>query len=429
MDAAAKRAQGLKQGYRIAFLASTLTLVIAAMKALVGYIFDVDVLIADALHSGADLIAVFASGFGLWLATRKKSARFPYGLYRAETLATLLIGGGVAWAGVELFRNGIEKLFKTPAMKSFPVIPMAAGIVSVIVALILAMKEKKTGERINSQSLLINARESFLDIFVSVVVLLGILMDFLRIPYVEGGIIIGISLLVFWLGLKSIWTSLMVLMDASLEPELQSEIQEKINQIYGVKGVGEVRIRLSGPFRLVECRIFTSSTLPLYKSHELADKVEDFIEQKYSHIESVFVHVEPAREEVVTAIIPVSEIEGLHSRVHGQFGRSPYFIIMKLHGEHTEIEDFYMNEFLTEKRHIGIKVIKAVINHKLDILFTSRIGELSFYMLKENFVDIYQISAGHTVQEVLELYRHGALKKITRPTHLLEEATIENEKQ
>jgi predicted Fe-Mo cluster-binding NifX family protein len=314
-------------------------------------------------------------------------------------------------------------------VRDFPAIPIVASIVSVILALILALKEKKTGERINSQSLLINARESFLDIFVSLVVLLGILLDFFRIPYVEGGIIIGISLLVFWLGLKSIWTSLMVLMDASLEPELQSEIQEKINQIYGVKGVGEVRIRQSGPFRMVECRIFTSSTLPLYKSHELADKVEDFIEQNYSHIESVFVHVEPAREEVVTAIIPVREIEGLRSRVYGHFGRSPYFIIMKLHGEDTEIEDFYMNEFLEEKRHIGIKVIKAVISHKLDILFTSRIGELSFYMLKENFVDIYQIRADQTVEEVLELYRRGALKKITKPTHPLEEARIESEEQ
>jgi cation diffusion facilitator family transporter len=427
METAAERIQGLKQGHRVAFIASTLTLFLALMKALVGYLFGVDVLIADAMHSGADLLAIFASGFGLWLATRKKSARFPFGLYRAETLATLLIGGGIAWAGVELFRDGLAKLFQTPSLRGFPAVPIAASVVSIVLALFLAMKEKKVGARINSQSLLINARESFLDIFVSAVVLLGILFGFLGIPYVEGGIIIGISLLVFWLGLKSLWTSTLVLMDANLEPELQSEIQEKINQIYGVKGVGEVKIRQSGPFRMVECRILTSSTLPLYKAHELADKVEDFIEQNYGHIESVFVHVEPAREEVVTAIVPVREIDGLNSRVHGHFGRSPYFIILKLHGDDTGIEDFYINQFLEEKRHIGIRVIKAVISHKLDVLFTSRIGEISFYMLKENFVDIYRIREGQTVQEVLELYRSGSLKKITKPTHPLEEARVESE--
>jgi cation diffusion facilitator family transporter len=427
METAAERIQGLKQGHRVAFIASTLTLFLALMKAVVGYLFGVDVLRADALHSSADLLAIFASGFGLWLATRKKSARFPYGLYRAETLATLLIGGGIAWAGVELFRYGLGKLFHTPAIKGFPAVPITAGVVSIVLALFLAVKEKKVGARINSQSLLINARESFLDIFVSAVVLLGILFGFLGIPYVEGGIIIGISLLVFWLGLKSIWTSTLVLMDANLEPELQSEIEEKINQIYGVKGVGEVKIRQSGPFRMVDCRILTSSTLPLYKAHELADKVEGFIEQSYSNIESVFVHVEPAREEVVTAIVPVREIDGLNSRVYGHFGRSPYFIILKLRGNDTGIEDFYINQFLKAKRHIGIKVIKAVISHKLDVLFTSRIGEISFYMLKENFVDIFRIREGQNVQEVLELYRSGSLKKITKPTHPLEEAMVETE--
>lgn len=426
MDAAADRIRELKHGHRIAFIASTMTLSLALMKALVGYMFDVDVLIADAFHSGADVLAISASGFGLWLATRKKSTRFPYGLYRAETLATLLIGGGIAWAGVELLRNGLQKLFHTPTVRGFPTIPVVVSVVSIILALILSTKEKKVGKQINSQSLLINARESFLDIFVSVVVLLGILLGYLRIPYVEGGIIIGISLLVFWLGLKSIWISLLVLMDANLEPELRSEIQEKVNQIYGVKGVGEVKIRQSGPFRMVECKILTSSTLPLYKSHELADKVEDFIEQSYNHIESVFVHVEPAREEVVTAIVPVRNIEGMDSKVYGHFGRAPYFIILKLHDDDAEIEDFYMNEFLQEKRHIGIKVIKTIISHKLDILFTSRIGELSFYMLKENFVDIYRIKEGQPVREILEQYWCGALKKVTKPTHPLEEAQVEN---
>jgi len=73
--------EGLKQGQRIAFIASFVTLLLAAAKATVGYLFDSKVLVADAFHSGADLLAIFASGFGLWLASRKKTERFPYGLY------------------------------------------------------------------------------------------------------------------------------------------------------------------------------------------------------------------------------------------------------------------------------------------------------------------------------------------------------------
>ena len=65
-------------------------------------------------------------------------------------------------------------------------------------------------------------------------------------------------------------------MDANLDQELQSAIEEKINTLYGVKGVSEVKIRQSGPFRMVECKIATSPSLPLYKAHELADAAEDF---------------------------------------------------------------------------------------------------------------------------------------------------------
>ena len=43
------------------------------MKGIVGYLFGSPILIADAFHSGADLLSHVASGFGLWLASRGKA--------------------------------------------------------------------------------------------------------------------------------------------------------------------------------------------------------------------------------------------------------------------------------------------------------------------------------------------------------------------
>ena len=108
----------------------------------------------------------------------------------------------------------------------------------------------------------------------------------------------------------------------------------------------------------------------------------------------------------------------MDSKIHGHFGRAPYFIILKLHNDDVEIEDFYYNEFLGEKVtiHIGVKVIKAVIKHNLDIVFTPKIGEISFYMLKDNFIDIYRAEAGATVHEMIERYRNGKIEPITAAT-------------
>jgi cation diffusion facilitator family transporter len=422
------KGQELKKGQKVAFIATSVTLLLALMKGTIGYLFDSKILVADAFHSSADLLAIFASGFGLWLASQKKTARFPYGLYKAETLASFIVGMLIVWAGVEILIDGYHKLFHITHVHMFPILPVSVSVISVITAYFIARKEKAVGKLINSQSLIANANESFLDIFTSLVVLIGILLAYARIPYVEGSIIILISLLILKLGIKNIWTSLLVLMDANLDPKLQSEIEEEINCIYGVKGVSEVMIRQSGPFKMVECKIETSPSLPLYKAHELANKAEDYIIENYKHIESVFIHVEPSREKVVSAIIPVKDINGLDSKVHGHFGRAPYFAVLRLNNNNnnTEIEDFYFNEFLGEKKHIGIKVIKAIIKYKIDLLFTSKIGEISFYMLKENFVDIYKAEEDLSIREIVENYRNNQLEQITSPTHSVEEAHMES---
>lgn len=422
MEVKNEKIEKLKKGQKTAFIATFVTFLLAVTKGVAGYFFGSEILIADAFHSGADLLAIFASGFGLWLASKEKSVKFPYGLFKAETLVTFAIGILIIWVGLEILKEGYHKLFYQEEVRVFPLMPIVASVISIVAAFFIAKKEKSVGSAINSQSLLANAQESYLDIFTSAVVLIGIFLTFLQIRYIEGVVIILISILILKLGAENAWTSLLVLLDANLDPELQAGVENEINKIYGVKGTSEVKIRQSGPFKMIECEIQISPTLPLYRAHELADKAEKSIMKSYGSIESVFIHLKPSRQKTVSAIIPVKDINGMESRIHGHFGRAPYYIILKLTDTDTEIEDFYYNEFLHEKKHIGIKVIKAVIKYKLDLLFTSRIGELSFYMLKDNFVDIYKAEENTSVKDIVEGYRKNKIDKIISPTHPLEES-------
>jgi len=414
----------LKKGLHVCLWAIGVTLLLALLKGYTGVFFDSEILVADAFHSCADLLAVSASGFGLWLASKKKSRRFPYGLYKAETLATFIIGLLIVWAGIEVFQDGCHKLFVCAPVKVFPVYPVLVSLIAAFAAYFIARKERQIGRLINSQSLEATANESFLDICTSLMVLSGILLAYAQIPYIEGVIIVVIALLILKLGFQNIWMALLILLDANLDPLLQAEIENKIHELYGVKGVSQVMIRQAGPFKIIECKIETSPTLALYRAHELADKAEEFIMESYKHIDSVFIHVEPAKNDILSAIIPVQDINGLDSKVHGHFGRAPYFIILKISGSEVSIDDFYCNEFLQEKQHIGVKVIRAVIKNRLDLLFCSQIGEISFYMLKNNFVDIYKVDDNSSVKGVLEKYHARQLDLLTAPTHAVEESLV-----
>jgi cation diffusion facilitator family transporter len=417
----------LKQGRRIAFISSIVSLLLAVMKGIIGYLFGSQVLIADAFHSGADLMTHAASGFGLWIASRSKTTKFPFGLYRAETLACLIVGGFIVMAGIEIFREGYHRLFYLEPVKSFPILPVAASIISSIAAFFVAKMELRVGKSIGSQSLIATSRGVFLDIYISLIVSIGILLAYFRIPYIEGAIIILISLLLFKLGIANTWTSLLVLMDANLDPELQYELEKKINEIYGVKGVSDVKIRQSGPFRMVECTIKTRPSLPLYRAHELANKVEELIARDYENVESVFIHVEPLKNEIVSAIIPVQDIKGVDSLVSGHFGRAPYFVIVRLENGNVEIEDFYTNEFLNEKVHIGIKIVRAIIKYRSDLVFVSNIGEIAYYMLKDKLADVYRVEEGLSVKEIMQRHRLNQLELLAEPTHAVEESQVINQ--
>lgn len=416
--------QNLKRGRRIAFFASFISLSLAVVKGSIGYLFNSQVLIADAFHSGADVLTHAASGFGLWIAGRSRTKKFPYGLYKAETLACLIVGGLIVMAGIELFKEGYQRLRYVPPVTVFPFFPLAGGMVSAVVAFVVARMEFKVGIAIGSQSLLANSREALIDIFTSLAVVLGILMAHFRIPYAEGGFIILISVLLCKLGIENIWTSFLILMDANLDPELQGEIERKANEIYGVKGVSRVKVRQSGPFKMVECVIATRPSLSLYKAHELADKLEALIAGSYEHIESVMVHVEPIAETTLLLMIPVQDSEHFDAKVHGHFGRAPYFAFLKLSDDRIEIEGFHKNEFLTEEKHIGVKVARVAVTHMIDLLFTCRIGEISYAMLKDHMVDMYSVKEGLCVRDVIEQYRLNHLPQLTGPTHAVEDAYV-----
>ena len=351
-------------------------------------------------------------------------------LYRAETFVTLVIGVLITLAGLENLYQGYKKLFLIPPWHSFPTLPVSVTVLSLIAAYFIAKKEKETGKDINSKALLANASESFLDIGIALVVLFGLFLTFLRVPYIEGVVVMFIALFILRLGLKSIWTPILILMDANLDPQMQNEIEKKLFNLKGVKGVSGVKIRQFGPFKMVDCIITTSPSLTVFKAHALADQVEEMVMRTYDGIESVFVHIEPSKQTDRSIIIPVEDINGLDSKVYGHFGRAPYFIILKLDNNSLEIEDFYYNEFIKEKDriHVGVKVINAVVKQGMDIVFTPKIGEIAFYMLKDHFVDIYRAEEGLTVREIIEKFRNNQSEPITAP-HPAEESEIGRQKK
>ena len=238
----------LAQGKRAAAAATALTLLLALTKGWIGYVRHSPALTADAVHSAADTLAIIASWLGLKFAERPPTKRFPFGLYRAETLASLAVAVVITLAGLELLtESGFAAIKGTrPAHHSVEV--LLAALVSAVVSAGIFVWEKRVGQRLNSQSLLANADESRMDIATSLGVFAGTGATYGGFPGVELGVSILLSILIIWIGLKHGRLALYALLDASLDPQMEEHAVRIAKQVTGVMDVTQLRLRRAGPF-------------------------------------------------------------------------------------------------------------------------------------------------------------------------------------
>jgi len=192
----------LAEGQKIAAVATGITLALAGIKALIGYYSGSVALLADSVHTAADTIAIFACWFGLKLAGRPPTEKFPYGFHRAETLASLIASGFIIYAGVSLFLEGVRRIGSLPQL-DYPAGAMGVAAMSALVSFFIARYEKRVGKAIFSQSLQANADESRADVLTSILVFVALTASYFQIKCIEPLLAMGISALIIWIGLKN----------------------------------------------------------------------------------------------------------------------------------------------------------------------------------------------------------------------------------
>ena len=192
---------------------------ISVLKALIGLATNSAVLLSDAIHGGSDLISVATSWLGLKIAQQKPTQRFPYGFYKAENLASLVVSILIFWAGVGFLREGIERLLALSQLE-LPYLVVATALTAIATDFVIGRYLARVAARIDSSSLAATAKEKTGDVFVLATVLVAVLTSVFHFPYIEGIVIIFISLLLFRIAFETGKESLFVLMDVGPEEEL-----------------------------------------------------------------------------------------------------------------------------------------------------------------------------------------------------------------
>ncbi len=292
----ADRAQ--QQARRAAAVSMMVNIALTALKVIIGVISGSRALLADAVHSGADVVGSIAVMVGLRVANKPPDRDHPYGHGKAELLSSSLVALILFVASVEVAFTSVRALFVSAHPPE--VLAIYGAAVSIVVKEWMYRWNYRVGRRMNSQSLLVSAYDHRSDVYSSIAALIGIVLAVFGrhvhihwLMYMDDIAGAVVALLVMKMAIHIAADSMNVLMDRSLEgTDLQIYI-DCVRSVNGVLRVDDVRVRDHGQYVLVDVKISVDADLTVLQGHQIAGDVKRRLVDEFDRVRDVLVHVNP----------------------------------------------------------------------------------------------------------------------------------------
>ena len=283
---------------------AALTSVIAAIgltgfKVVVGLTTGSLGILAEAAHSGLDLMAAVMTFLAVRISGKPADRTHRYGHGKVENLSaffeTMLLLLTCFWI---LYEAGHRLLYHAAHLRvtfwSFAVM-----ITSIIVDVSRSRILYRTARKYNSQALEADALHFSTDIWSSGVVIVGLLcvkisdwvpgVAFLRNADSVAAIMVG--LIVVYISIKLGIRTIQALLDVA-PSGIENKIIAAVECLPGVADCHNVRFRYSGPQLFVDIHILVDGNQTLKQAHDLTEEIEYTIQQLLPNVD-VTIHPEP----------------------------------------------------------------------------------------------------------------------------------------
>lgn len=291
-------------------------------------------ILAEAAHSGLDLVAALVTYFAVRAASKPADEEHNYGHGKIENLAavfeTLLLLATAGWViteAVERFRQGGEP----PRLGALGVAVMAAAI---FIDWSRSRALKRAAVKYRSQALEADALHFSTDIWSSLAVIAGLL-------YVSGAEKWGwpgpetgdaaaallVALFVLATGIRMGRRACQALVDRSPK-ELGRRLTATVRALPGIEEPVRVRVRRAGGNLFVDVRAALDRRLPLEEVYRLAGEIENAVREAAGEPVDFLLQTTPF----------VSPNEGLTAKVHhaaGMEGAAVHNVKLLRSGERT----------------------------------------------------------------------------------------------
>ncbi len=287
---------------RVTLVGALVNAVLACIQIVCGLLGKSQALLADGLHTLADLssdIVVLLAARG---AAREADESHPYGHGRIETLASLLLGGMLTLVALGIGWRGVQSMLATESVDPEP-ITIAFAALAIVAKESLYHYTRRAARRIHSSLLEANAWHHRSDALSSIVVVCGISAQVLGVPHMDALAAVVVAGMILWIALRLVRQSLSELIDTSLDTALVDEIRTAMQEHASVGGIHNLRTRSMGGLGYIDAHIEVDSDLTVSEAHYIAHKMEQLVKRRFPQIADVQIHIDPLDDDVKESVL------------------------------------------------------------------------------------------------------------------------------
>ncbi|MBR9691228.1 cation transporter [Candidatus Woesearchaeota archaeon] len=285
---AAKKQPKKMEKENVSIIAVFANIVLALSKIIIGLASKSSAVIAEGVHSGMDIISSAISFAGIKAAKKPVDEKHPYGHYKFEVVAglviTIILFGTALW----IIYEAATSFF---AVKELLITPLTLGVMafSAIVNEVMARIKLKAGKENESMALIADGQHSRVDVLASIGVFIGLLLTryWIHLDAVIA-LLLGVYILIESISLGKKTTD--SLLDVSAGEEIENQIKDILKK-ENIK-LSSLKTQKLGPAVFAELKIMLDPKLKVEQASSITKTLQEKIQQEISAVEYVVIQIE-----------------------------------------------------------------------------------------------------------------------------------------
>lgn len=261
------------------------------IKAIVGFVFKSQAMIADSFNSAGDIFASLMTFIGNKIASVPNDEDHNFGHGKAEYIFSMFIGISMIFVAAKLFYDSISTLILGSELQ-FSWLLIVVCIITILIKFCLYLYTKKASKKYNNILLESNMKDHRNDCIVTTFTLISVLLTLFDIYWFDGIVGIGISIWIGYTGISIFLESYNILMDVSVDEKTKDLILDIIHGYKEVKKIDSISSSPVGSQHIVFITICLDGNLSTFDSHHLANSIEENVSE-LANVYKTIVHVEP----------------------------------------------------------------------------------------------------------------------------------------